>query len=57
MIQAVVDTGLGGYGCLAEQCVDQLDMAFEFAEPYELANGKVIVQDVFRKASCLMGGS
>ena len=48
MIQAVVDTGFSGYLCVAEQCVDQLDMTFEFAESYELANGEVIVKDVFR---------
>lgn len=47
-IQAVVDTGFSGYLCLAERCVDQVDMTFEFAEPYELANGEVIVKDVFR---------
>jgi len=47
-IRAVVDTGFSGYLCLAERCVDQVDMTFEFAEPYELANGEVIVKDVFR---------
>jgi clan AA aspartic protease len=47
-IPALVDTGFGGYLCLAEVYVNQLDMTFEFAEPYELANGDVIVKDVFR---------
>ncbi len=46
-IQAVVDTGFSGDLCLAEQYADQIDMAFEFAEPYELANGDVVVEDVF----------
>lgn len=48
MIPAVVDTGFSGYLCLAEQYVDQMEMVFEFAEPYELANGEIIVKDVFR---------
>jgi len=48
MIPTVVDTGFSGYLCLAERCIDQLEMTFEFAEPYELANGEVVVKDVFR---------
>lgn len=48
IISAVVDTGFSGYLCLADQLVDQLDMMFEFAERYELADGEVIVKDVFR---------
>jgi len=47
-ISAVVDTGFSGCLCLAEQWIDQLEMTFEFAEPYELANGEVIAKDVFQ---------
>ena len=47
-ISAVVDTGFSGYLCLAERRVDELDMTFEFAEPDELANGEVVVKDVFQ---------
>lgn len=56
MMPAVVDTGFSGCLCLAEQCVDQLDMTFEFAEPYELADGEVIVKDVFRGNIVFDGG-
>jgi clan AA aspartic protease len=48
MIPVVVDTGFGGYLCLAERWTDQLEMTFEYAESYELADGKVITTDVFR---------
>lgn len=47
MILAVVDTGFSGHLCLAEQYIDQLEMVFKFVERYELANGEVIVKDVF----------
>ena len=47
-VLAVVDTGFSGYLCLAEQYIDQLDIAFKFVERYELANGEVVVKDVFR---------
>src|SRR5215471_15371909 len=47
-IRAIVDTGFSGTLCLAEQYVDQIDLDFKFVERYELANGEVIVKDVFR---------
>jgi clan AA aspartic protease len=47
-IPAVVDTGFSGYLCLAERWIDELEMMFEYAEPYELANGERITRDVFR---------
>jgi len=47
-IPVVVDTGFTGYLCLAERYVNQFDMMFAFAEPYELADGDIIVEDVFR---------
>lgn len=47
-ILATVDTGFSGYLCLAEQYIDQLDIVFKFVERYELANGEIIVKDVFR---------
>jgi clan AA aspartic protease len=47
-IPAVVDTGFSGYLCLSEQHIAHLDMTFEFAEAYELANGEVIIRDVFQ---------
>ncbi len=47
-IIAVVDTGFSGELYLAEHLVDRLDMSFVFVERYELANGEVIVEDVFR---------
>lgn len=46
-IPAVVDTGFSGYLCLAEQHIDQIEMTFKFVERYELANGEVIIKDVF----------
>ena len=48
MIAAVVDTGFSGSLCLAEHYLDHMDMTFVFAEPYELANGEILVKDVFR---------
>jgi len=47
-IPAVIDTGFSGTLCLAERYVDQIDIEFKFVERYELANGEVIVKDVFR---------
>ncbi|MEK6407695.1 MAG: hypothetical protein AABN34_12085 [Acidobacteriota bacterium] len=47
-IPAVVDTGFSGGICLSEDYVEHIEMTFEYAEPYELANGEVIVKDVFR---------
>ena len=47
-IVAVVDTGFSGELCLSEQLIDQLEMEFAFVERYELANGEVLVEDVFR---------
>ncbi len=48
MVLAMVDTGFSGTLCLAEQYIDLLDLEFKFVERYELANGEVIVKDVFR---------
>lgn len=47
-IPAIVDTGFSGGVCLSEEHVEHIEMTFEYAEPYELANGEVIVKDVFR---------
>lgn len=47
-IPAVVDTGFSGGLCLSEKYIDNIAMSFEYAEPYELANGEVIFKDVFR---------
>ncbi len=47
-IAAVVDTGLSGELCLAAHHSDRVEMAFAFVERYELANGEVLVEDVFR---------
>jgi clan AA aspartic protease len=47
-IPVIVDTGFSGDLCLAEQYIDQIEMTFKFVERYELANGEVITQDVFR---------
>jgi clan AA aspartic protease len=48
VIPAVVDTGFSGYLCLSEQYIDRLEMTFKFVERYELADGAVLVKDVFR---------
>lgn len=47
-ILAVIDTGFSGTLCLAERYADQIDLEFKFVERYELANGEIIVKDVFR---------
>ena len=47
-ILAVIDTGFSGTLCLAEHHIDQMDLEFKFVERYELANGEIIVKDVFR---------
>ena len=47
-IVAVVDTGFSGELCLSAQLIDRLAMEFAFVERYELANGEVLVEDVFR---------
>lgn len=47
-IPAVVDTGFSGGVCLSEKHIDSIAMTFEYAEPYELANGELIFKDVFR---------
>lgn len=54
-IPAVVDTGFSGGVCLSEEYVEHVEMTFEYAETYELANGEVIVKDVFR-GSILFNG-
>jgi len=47
-IPTIVDTGFSGYLCLSERHVDEMTMAFHHVEHYELANGDVIPNDVFR---------
>lgn len=47
VIPALIDTGFSGLLCLAERYVAQIDLTFLFNERYELANGEVVVQDVF----------
>ncbi len=47
-IAAVVDTGFSGELCRAAHHSDRVEMAFAFVERYELANGEVLVEDVFR---------
>jgi clan AA aspartic protease len=47
-IAAVVDTGFSGELCLSEHLIDHLEMEFAFVERYELANGDVLVEDVYR---------
>ena len=34
--------------CLAERYLEQIALTFQFIERYELANGSVMAQDVFR---------
>ena len=46
-IPAIVDTGFSGYLALSERYVDYLDMSFKYVERYELADGSIIVKDVF----------
>ena len=52
---ALVDTGFSGVLCLSEEHVDHIALTFEYAESYELANGDVIVKDVFQ-GSVVFGG-
>lgn len=47
-IPAIVDTGFSGYLCLADRHVDEVPMEYKYVERYELADGSVIVRDVFR---------
>lgn len=47
-IPAVVDTGFSGHVCLSEQYLEQIDLTFRYVERYELADGAVVVKDVFR---------
>ena len=65
-LEPVVEIGLkrrgGGYNgprgyrlCLAERHIEHLEMVFEFAEPYELANGEVVIMDVLRR-TIMFGG-
>lgn len=56
-IPAIVDTGFSGYLCLSERHIDCVDVTFEFAEAYELANGEIIVSDVFQGIVVSMEGS
>jgi predicted aspartyl protease len=46
VIPAIIDTGFSGMLCLAERYVAQLDVTFQFLEPYELANGDIVGQEV-----------
>ncbi len=47
-IYAIVDTGFSGHLCLSQHHVDKLTMVFHHVERYELANGEVLVAEVFR---------
>lgn len=46
-IPAILDTGFSGYLAVSERYIDELDMSFKYVERYELANGMIIVKDVF----------
>jgi clan AA aspartic protease len=54
-VPAIIDTGFSGTLCLAERHVDQIDLEFKFVERYELANGEIIVKDVFRGKIVFVG--
>ena len=47
-IPTIVDTGFSGHLCLSNQHKDKIEMVFHHVERYELANGEVVVMDVFR---------
>lgn len=47
VIEAIVDTGFSGQLCLSKRYLAELDLAPKFVERYELANGEVIVEDVY----------
>jgi len=47
-IPTIVDTGFSGHLCLSNQHEDKIEMVFHHVERYELANGEVVVMDVFR---------
>ncbi|MFH1563314.1 MAG: clan AA aspartic protease [Nitrospirota bacterium] len=46
-INAVVDTGFTGYLCLSENLVEKMRLEYLFTDNYELANGKIVEEDVF----------
>lgn len=46
-IPAIIDTGFSGYLALSERYIDDLEMSFKYVERYELADGSIIVKDVF----------
>lgn len=46
-IPAIIDTGFSGYLALSERHVDDIDMQFKYVERYELADGSIIVKDVY----------
>ena len=54
-IPAVIDTGFSGHLCLSKRYEDKIEMVFHHVERYELANGEVVVMDVFR-GTILFGG-
>jgi clan AA aspartic protease len=47
VIPVVIDTGFSGMLCLAERYLAQMNLTFQFLEPYELANGEIVGQQVF----------
>jgi len=47
-IPTIVDTGFSGHLCLSNQHEDKIEMVFHHVERYELANGEVVVMDVFQ---------
>lgn len=54
-IPTIIDTGFSGYLCLSKRYEDKIEMVFHHVERYELANGEVVVMDVFR-GTILFGG-
>lgn len=54
-IPAIVDTGFSGYLCLSKRHEDKIKMVFHHVERYELANGEVVVMDVFRGTTVFDG--
>ncbi len=54
-IPAVVDTGFSGHLCLSKRHEDRIELVFHHIERYELANGEVVVMDVFR-GTIVFGG-
>lgn len=54
-IPAIVDAGFSGFLCLSKRHEDRIELVFHHIERYELANGEVVVMDVFR-GTIVFGG-